>query len=103
MARSALSTDTPDFRVALSDVSSAAYAETQVVKALGRLKRFSSHVEISGEAQLSERRAQFAIGRLAANRVLEASPPGTGKLWRLSAEGLDMLKRINAAERILRR
>jgi len=82
----------------LTEVSSTAYAEAQVVKALGALKKFSSLDEIVLEASVSEERLQGAMDWLATSGFLEQSAPGTGNLWRLSARGLDVLEGIIAAE-----
>jgi hypothetical protein len=86
----------------LTEVSSAAYAEAQVVKALGALKKFSSVDEIALEASVPPKRVRGATDWLATNGFLEQSAPGTGKLWRLSTQGLDVLKGILAADRKLR-
>jgi len=83
----------------LTEVSSAAYAEAQVMRALGALKKFSSVGEIALEASLSPKRLRGAMDWLATNGFLEQSLPGTGKLWRLSTRGLDVLKGILAAQR----
>ena len=80
----------------LLDVSSTVYAENQVLKALGTLKKFSSEDEIAREASLSASRVQSAIDWLAANRFLELSVQSTAVLWRLSDEGLDLLKGIDS-------
>jgi hypothetical protein len=102
MPRSRVSSDMQRKVQLLTDVSSAEYAQSQVVKALGNLKKFSSDDEIAAEANVSAQRSRVAIGWLAFNGLLEKSPPGTGKLWRLSAEGLVLLKGIIAAERFER-
>jgi hypothetical protein len=94
VVRSRFKTDSLDRRVqTLTDVSSAAYAELQIIKVLGNLKKFSSEDEIAVEAHLPEARVHAAIGWLLSSGMLESSAPGAVRLWRLSAEGLDFLKR----------